>query len=344
VMNSFLFNGEACSFKTIYELDYYGKDYTLTEVWDVIAYTDRYKYLYTYHVEAGDEADYDAFDCYYLTNILAASYEQLLNTGTHDAHNIYTDLIYLPKKPQLPDANSVRLELNGEIQVMLVTLDGHQQTKAIMELLRNAEYLGYEPKTFNLGPDLVLVSADGSTVRLNLDLDSDLFRLDGLFYDYGPGYTSNGGINNLPVLLGMLGLEDWPEKVKQVYSDWFASVGDVALPPANDIISGTGNMVMDVWYPDWSYLALEEGLAKRLLKALELEAPNPTEEPPDVPDTVFTLHIAFDGGQEYDLAYLGQTDFCLRDFKTDQVYTISSEGLRQAVETAISESKAIQLG
>ena len=133
--------------------------------------------------------------------------------------------------------------------------------------------------------------------------------------------------------------------MKQVYSDWFASVGDVALPPANTIISGTGNMVMDVWYPDWSYLALEEGQAKRLLKALELEAPNPTEEPiPDVPDTVFTLHIAFDGGQEYDLAYLGQTDFCLRDFKTDQVYTISSEGLRQAVETAISESKAIQLG
>ena len=151
--------------------------------------------------------------------------------------------------------------------------------------------------------------------------------------------------SNLPVLLGMLGLEDWPDKVKQVYSDWFASVGDVALPPANDIISGTGNMVMDVWYPDWAYLALENGQAKRLLKALELEAPNPTEETiPDVPDTVFTLHIAFDGGQEFDLAYMGQTDFYLRDFKTDQVYTLSSEALRQAVETAISESKAIQLG
>ena len=342
LMESWLSDGERPSFKTIYELVYDGEDYTLSEVWDGITYTDRYKYLYFYHVDAPEAADYDSFDCYYLTNVHAASYDRLLNTGTHDACNIYTDLIYLPKHPDLPDTGRIRLQVNNET---LLTLDGHMQTGALMELLSDAEYLGYEPKTYNLGPDLVLTGTDGSSCRLNLDLDSDLFRLDGLFYDYGPGYNSNGGVNNLPVLLGMLGLEDWPDKVKQVYSDWFASVGDVALPPANDLISGTGNMVMDVWYPDWAYLVLEEGQAKRLLKSLELEAPNPTEEKiPDVPDTVFTLHIAFDGGQEFDLAYMGQTDFYLRDFKTDQVYTLSSEALREAVETAISESKAIQLG
>lgn len=206
-------------------------------------------------------------------------------------------------------------------------------------------YLGYEPKTYNLGPELILTGEDGSVTKLEVDLDSDLIRYEGKFYDYGPGTNSSGNVNALPQLLSLLGLEGWPEEVKQAYPNFFESIGDQTIPPTNDLFPQHTGMVIGVWYPDWSYLELGSAQANRLLKDLEREAPSPTEDTmPDVPDTVFTIHIAFDGGKEFDLAYMGQTDFYLRDFQTNKVYFFSSEAMRQSAERAISETKATLYG
>ena len=323
--------------KRIYDLSFDGEDYTLTEASNGILYTDRYKYLLYAQREGDESASYDSAEYYWLSNI-SGTHEELEKATTHDAFLIYTNLIYLPKTPGLPRADRLELRLNGQT---LVSLRGYDQTGGLWELLNSAEYLGYEPKTFYLGPDLVVTADDGTTATLNLDLDSDLFRYKGYFYDYGPGTNSNGGVNNLPVLLGMLGLEDWPEEVKRAYPDYFASVGAAEVPPANDLFSQRGGKLLNIWYPDWTYLELIPTQADLVLEALKLEAPNPTDSPiPDVPDTVFTLHIAYDGGQEYDLAYLGQTEYILRDFRTNRVYSFSSENLRTVIEKAISETKA----
>lgn len=329
------------AYKVIYELSFDGTDYTLSHAQDGILYTDRYKYLSYFHEEADESAAHDSAEYYRLHNF-PGTHEELDKASSHDSFLIYTNLIYVPKEPELPWTDTLELRLNGQT---LIRIEGHRQTNDLWELLDSAEYLGYEPKTYNLGPDIVLVDSSGNTATLNLDLDSDLFRYKGYFYDYGPGTNSNGSINNLPVLLGMLGLEDWPEEVKQAFPNYFAETGGLEIPPANDLFSDRGGKVVNVWYPDWAYLEILPDQANRVLEALWQEAPNPTDEPiPDVEDTVFTIHIAFDHGREFDLAYMGQTEFYLRDFQTNQVYTFSSEALRQTLDSAISETKAALYG
>lgn len=327
------------AFKMLYDLTYDGEDYTLTSAYNGILNADRYQYLLYCHREGDESTDYDRAEYYWLSNI-SGTHEELQKASTHDAFCIYTDLIYVPKTPELPQSDTLELRLNGQT---LVKLSGYAQVNDLWELLNNAEYLGYEPKTYNLGPDIVMTAENGTTATLSLDLDSDLFLYQGFFYDYGPGTNSNGGVNNLPVLLGMLGYADWPAEVKQAYPDYFAEAGSLEIPPANDLFSDRDGKVVNIWYPSWTYLEIIPAQADRLLEELKQEAPNPTDEPiPDVPDTVFTVHIAFDGGREFDLAYMGQTEFYLRDFQTDQVYTFSSEALRQTIDNAISETKALQ--
>ncbi len=329
-------------YKAIMDLSFDGTAYQLEHYENGIYYCIPYTYLLYSAGTATDNAAYDSYEGHLLTNDPGESdyiIENLANGyPMHGKSLIFANLIYTPKQPDIPYAVSAELQQDG---TPLIIAGAEAQVQQLWKLMRESEYLGYEPKTYNLGPELVFTGEDGSVTRLELSLDDDLIRHDGKFYDYGPGYNSNGGINNLPVFLGILGLEDWPEAVKAAYPDWFAETGSVVPPPANDLFPQNLGYVVNVWYPDWAYLELGSAQANRLLKDLEREAPNPTEEAiPDVPDTVFTVHLAFDGGKEFDLAYMGQTDFYLRDFQTNQVYFLSSEALRQSVDRAISETKA----
>nr|MBQ8244969.1 hypothetical protein [Oscillospiraceae bacterium] len=331
-------NQETPGNKIIYDLEYDGTGYRLTHCFNGFREVFDYAYLRYFAGELGEDSGFqDSFECYVLTDNATDPWDKLSRSyGNH--LTIYQNLIYVPKQMGLPWTETVELRLSGQT---ILTLSGSENTIDLYHLLRKATYLGYEPKTHFLGPELVLISDYGSSHTLRLALDSDLVLYNGYFYDYGPGTNSNGGINNLPVLLGMLGLEDWPEEVKQAYPNYFAEVGSMAVPPANDLFSDRGGKVINVWYPDWAYLEILPAQADRLLEALKQEAPNPTAETlPDVTDTVFTVHIAFDGGKEYDLAYMGQTEFYLRDFQTYQVYSFSSDALRIAVDNAISETKA----
>ncbi len=324
--------------KIFYDLEYDSEGYHLISYTNGIRNVFDYPYLRYFAGELGEDVGYvHSFECYVLTDNATDPWEKL-NRSYGDHRTIYQNLIYVPKQMNLPWVETIELRLNGQV---LRTLSGAQQTLDLHELLYNATYLGYTPKTYFLGPELALISEYSGTYTLQLDLDSDLLLYNGYFYDYGPGTNSNGGINNLPVLLGMLGLKDWPEEVKAAYPNYFSETGSVVAPPANDLFSDRGGKMIGVWYPDWSYLEILPAQADRLLEALKQEAPNPTDHPmPDTPDTVFTVHIGFDGGREFDLAYMGQTDFFLRDFQTNQVYQFSSEALRMAVDSAISETKA----
>jgi hypothetical protein len=231
------------------------------------------------------------------------------------------------------NSNQIELRVQGETTIQLT--DPHQVNQ-LTDLIHGAKALCYEPKTWFPGPELVLIGFGTEPYTLELDLDSDLFRYDGLFYDYGPGNDNNA----IPKLLKLLGVNDWPDAVKAAFPDYFDKIGTAPLPPVSNTFPSHNSMIIGVWYPDWTYLELAPAQADLLLDALRHESPTPTDVSiPDVPATVFTLHIAFDGGKEFDLAYIGQTEFCIRDFQTNQVYTLSSETLRLAVEAAISETK-----
>ena len=334
-------------YKVIMDLSFDGTAYQLESYEQGVYQCQLYTHLLYYSGNAAGNSPYDAYEGYLLTNEPGEDSAYLIENlasgyPLQGKRLIYANLIYTPKQPDIPFPVSAEL-WQGVTPILTVTNDA--QVQELWKLMSQSEYLGYEPKTYNLGPMLQFTGEGGNVSTLQLCLDDDLIRYEGKFYDYGPGTNSNGGINNLPVFLGILGLADWPEEVKNAYPGWFAETGSVVPPPANDLFPRNTGMIINIWYPDWAYLELEDGQAKRLLKALEQEAPNPTEELiPDVPDTVFTVHLAFDGGREFDLAYIGQTDFYLRDFQTNQVYSFSSEALRQAVDSAISETKAILYG
>lgn len=325
--------------KTLYELTYDGEDYLLRSVQDGITYADRYAYLQYFLAEADENAAYDSFECYMLSNIQGSTYENLQKASSHDACSIYTNLIYVPKEPDVPWTERLELRLNGR---SLVTLSGYEQVHDLWELLDGAEYLGYEPKTYNLGPDIVLIGSSGTTATLHLDMENDLFQYKGYFYDYGPGTNSNGGVNALPALLGMLGLEDWPEEVKQAYPDYFAETNGITAQRAvNELFLPDDfwhDAYISLWYTDGSQLGFGDPQTLPILETLYYEAPNPTDqEMPGYADCVFSANIAFSNGQQFNIGYVGQTDFFFQPVGSGDVYTFSSEALRQAFESAISE-------
>ena len=224
---------------------------------------------------------------------------------------------------------SLRLE-NEE----LVVITDSRQVDEIKELLSGAKDIGYVPKTFLLGPELVYTGTDGQETVLELDMDGDLFRYDGRFFDYGPGNDNNALLR----LLKLLGLEDWPEAVKEAYPEWFASIESDSVPVVTGDRSQT--VYMDLWYPDWYYVKIREAHALAILEALREENPAAVDRAmASVEESEFTLHIAYDDGREYDLACIGGGAFLLWECGTENVYSITSENFRSTGEEMIALSK-----
>lgn len=237
-------------------------------------------------------------------------------------------VVFLPKESTEPERMELRLYKDT-----LVQITEQEPLGQLKELLRGAQALGYIPKTYVLGPELVYTGTDGESVTLELDMDSDLFRYEGKFYDYGPGNDNNA----LPRLMGLLGLEVWPEEVKAAFPEWFASIEEGIVPT---ISYRQQSVYMDLWYPDWYYVKIREDHALVILDALRQEAPVRLDrEKVPVEQSIFTLHIAYDDGREYDLACVGDKEFLLWESGTEAVYGFSSSGFRETVEEMIVLSR-----
>ena len=325
--------------KIIYDLEYDGTGYRLTHCFNGFREVFDYAYLRYFAGELGEDGGFqDSFECYVLTDNATDPWDKLSRSYGNQL-TIYQNLIYVPKQMGLPWTETVELRLSGQT---ILTLSGSENTIDLHHLLRKATYLGYEPKTHFLGPELVLISDYGTSYTIQLDLDSDLVLYNGYFYDYGPGTNSNGGINNLPVLLGMLGLEDWPEEVKQTYPDYFGETNGVSVPPANTLFPSDdqwSKAYISLWFTDGAQLGFGDPQTLPILETLYYEAPNPTDqEMPGFADCVFSANIAFsDNGPQYNIGCVGQAEFYLQRAGSGEVYTFSSDALRQAFESAISE-------
>ena len=240
-------------------------------------------------------------------------------------------MIVYPNDRQNAKSENVILKLEDQI---LVQTGDPERVREIRDLFSGAEDIGYEPQTYILGVELVLMDADGQEVALELDLDGDLFRYEGSFYDYGPGNDNNA----MPQLLNLLGLDDWPEEVKDAYPAYFAAVEEQAVPT-----NGTYRqqaVYMDLWYPDWHYVKIQEAHALAILDALRQENPVQTDrEKPAVEECVFTIHIAYDDGREYDLGYAGEDLFLLWEGGKETVYGFTSIAFRDTVQEMIACSE-----
>ena len=214
----------------------------------------------------------------------------------------------------------------------LIAVEDPQQIQSLKDLLSGAEDIGFEPKTYLLGPELVYTDEDGKSLVLELDLDSDLFRYDGRFFDYGPGNDNNA----IPKLWEFLGLTAWPEEVQATYPEFFDAVGEMTFSTE---LEETHEAHLDLWYPDWAWLEIRAGRVQSVLDAIEAADPQPVDQTmPAVEGTVYTLHIAYDDGREYDLACIGDGEFLLWISGTDQVYRLGGQELQDALDNAIAAS------
>lgn len=225
---------------------------------------------------------------------------------------------------------TIELRIYDKVLIQITESETLEQMK---DLLGGAQALGYMPKTFVLGPSLVYTGTDGTSVTLELDMDSDLFRYTGKFYDYGPGNDNN----SLPQLIDLLGLDGWPEEVREAFPEWFASVEEGILPTVSYRQQA---VYMDLWYPDWYYVKIREEQALVILEALRQEAPARLDrEKVPVEQSVFTIHIAYDDGREYDLVCVGEKEFLLWEGGTEAVYGFFSTAFRENVDEMIALSK-----
>lgn len=207
--------------KDIYDIEFDGEEYHYRimrggELWDI-----SYRHLLFFNGDAPENAEYDAYEYFVLVNDASVTWEQIQRSYISsqsadevDHRIVHWHHIYYPKQPRLPEIAQAELVVNGE-SIVLIT--DEKTVYEIHRLINGAEWLGFDPATYFLGPKLMLLGADGSAYTVELDVTDDLCRIGGRFYDYGPGMDGDASINNLPRLLNLLGLEDWPESVKELH-------------------------------------------------------------------------------------------------------------------------------
>ena len=216
------------SYYEAYDLEYDGTLYTISWIADGQHYSREFPYLKHFVGEnEGEEADYDAYEHYVLTHDAQLTWDVWGElTGSHantyaDHMTVYSDYTYLPKKPQLPATlTQATLKFRGD---EFATTTDFDRLEKLYLLFSEAEFLGYEPKTHSIGVmlDLILTTADGKTVAIELDPDNDLCRIGGEYVFYGkadePCYIEK--------LWYYLDIPAWPDAVYEYCENAFRLQG-----------------------------------------------------------------------------------------------------------------------
>lgn len=227
----------------------------------------------------------------------------------------------------------VRMDLEG---IPLFCLTDAAALDPLAAIFDNAEWIGYDPQTYYLGPTVVLTYADGTELVAELDLYDDGCLIDGKYYDYGPGMDGEASVNATPGLLAAFGLTDWPQVVKAAYPQVFEPVLST-IPPENGLLPPD-----ELWQECTMTVRISQGEEMDLpypltLPLLEMLKHVPLETPlkpePDAPE--YTLSIRFPGDEQYTLLYADHT-FWLNG---DAAYSFTYAPLVQELESAIANAQ-----
>lgn len=210
----------------VWDLSYDGDSYCRYVYEDGELSTQRWKYLHCFSgEETGERYHYDHYiltddpDCTWDESAHSLHHSQSGHHGSHTEaghHQVCSVYRYYPDHPALPGTlDKAELVLDGQILLATVV----PESLARLEIFFETAEETYEPKTYSLGPELVLWSRE-ETVRIQLELNNDLCVIDGVFYDYGPGYTDEGSYNALREMLACFGLTQWPQPVTDRYGEY----------------------------------------------------------------------------------------------------------------------------
>ena len=222
------------------DLSFDGKEYCLHWYEDGQLCTEKWQHLHCFSGDAG-EADRYRYHHYILTDDPDCTWDEGSHSlhhsqghqngnGHHDGHHgqsgesysghhkVCSSYSYYPTHPFLPDTlDKAELVLDGKVIIATVVPESLARLEIFFEVAEET----YEPKTYNLGPELVLWFREREEpVRIVLDLNNDLCIIDGTFYDYGPGYTEEGSYNALPEMLACFSITEWPQPVLDKYGDY----------------------------------------------------------------------------------------------------------------------------
>lgn len=220
--------------KFIFDVIFDGSSYTLRGRENNTIFEKTFRYLlHTERNSTDPESSFDAYSCFFLTNdpnasILISNFA--LPATAHQQkyadrvlYILFNDFITYPDYAPIPDSKGIALEVDGSTGTILVDSEA---VEYLEQMFAAGEAMGYAPATYFPGPQLVFFGKDDTKTTITLDLESDIFIHDGLFYDYGqPDYP------DLETLFTLFGWVYWPETVTEHESfQWYFS----QLPPVSD--------------------------------------------------------------------------------------------------------------
>ena len=213
-----------------YDLSYDGSVYTVSWLEDGQRKSEQFLYLKHFTGELKrEDKPYGSYERYVLLNDDTVTWDDIMaqlvsSQFPLEGDNIYYMTVFYdyqeyPDYIALPD-DVVKLELRFEGQT-LVTSTERRNLKQFKEMFGAAYYLGYEPKTHSIGIglDLVVTSAKGETMVIELDPDTDLCRIDGEYVTYD--YSAFNETNYVTTLWNCLGIGAWPDEVYEKYPNTF---------------------------------------------------------------------------------------------------------------------------
>lgn len=176
-----------------------------------------FEYLQTFR----GNTETEAFLSCVLTNRELENPPQWLNTvfpTDTGAQLVYQQVTSLAVQPELPkQVIGARIMLEEQV---LAELTDQTKLQSLMALLSKAEYVE-KANSYDVFEPLALVleTGDGTVLRCPIGTQGDMIRIDGYFFDYGPGRVERDGEshfrNAILEMVRYFGLEDWPPALRE---------------------------------------------------------------------------------------------------------------------------------
>lgn len=175
---------------TRYDVGFDGNDYMVSFEKDGQVVMEVSQVLVIENGLCHDTAEpYDLYEAYLLNDIV-----------------LYRDLIAQP-------------DFEGVAEIFLHAKEGEPPVRSytkpasvepLLQLLMTAKYASVEPENYVYGMKLIMTNRDGKELVLELDLNRGNYR-------YGMQTYTYGAVSDL---LAVLGLEQWPESVREEFKDY----------------------------------------------------------------------------------------------------------------------------
>jgi hypothetical protein len=163
-----------------------------------------YKHLFLDGETNFDGGHYNMFQVYALSNTGWRFREGIPyddSTWNSDAVMVFCNLYqrhdYAPIPHHLQCA-----EIRNQSGTVAVIWDHHKLEK-LMELLSPAEGYHDWPKTIERGATLILTGTDGTKVEAMMMANGTMIEIDGVFYNYDPGWKEIYDIEDILILFGL---------------------------------------------------------------------------------------------------------------------------------------------